>query len=194
MSDDFVRLVSQANPASSYQPANGGYPPSGSNSHGYTDSAQLDPFFDDDDEVPDSAFGSHAQAMQSKESGLPLARNAAAPAGQSQVTLPERDILQDWDEPIDDGKQTPFSGSSSFPGASPSAYKEKPPAKKSRRWRWPWKREEKVLAGERIIVLNNPSANADFSNNYVSTSKYNAATFLPKFLYGASHSAVLSAL
>lgn len=195
MSDDFVRLVSQANPASRYQPANNGYPPSGSNSHGHTDSAQLDPFFDDDEDPPDSAFGSRTQAMQSKESGLPLARNAAAPAGQSQVTLPERDILQDWDEPIADSKGTPFSGSSSFPGTPSSSYKESAPPRKSRwKWKWPWKREEKVLAGERLIVLNNPTANADFCNNYVSTSKYNAVTFLPKFLYGAFKPCLLSKL
>ena len=47
MSDDFVRLVSQANPASrnQYQPANTGYPPSSSPPQA------LDPFFDDDDDV-----------------------------------------------------------------------------------------------------------------------------------------------
>ncbi|KAK3045054.1 hypothetical protein LTS18_014679, partial [Coniosporium uncinatum] len=39
--------------------------------------------------------------------------------------------------------------------------------------------------GPRIIHLNNPPANAanKFKNNHVSTTKYNAITFLPKFLY-----------
>jgi phospholipid-transporting ATPase len=39
--------------------------------------------------------------------------------------------------------------------------------------------------GPRIIHLNNPPANASskFINNHISTAKYNAATFLPKFLY-----------
>ena len=76
MSDDFVRLVSQANPASrnQYQPANAGYPPSSSPPQA------LDPFFDDDDDVPDSAFG-RPPAMQSKESGLPFAGSGAPPAG-----------------------------------------------------------------------------------------------------------------
>ena len=39
--------------------------------------------------------------------------------------------------------------------------------------------------GPRIIYMNNPPANATgkYVNNYVSTSKYNVATFLPKFLY-----------
>ena len=50
MSDDFVRLVSQANPATrkQYQPANTGYPPSSS-------PQVLDPFFDDDDDGQDDA-------------------------------------------------------------------------------------------------------------------------------------------
>lgn len=39
--------------------------------------------------------------------------------------------------------------------------------------------------GPRTIVLNNPPANAvhKFINNYVSTTKYNAFTFIPKFLF-----------
>lgn len=39
--------------------------------------------------------------------------------------------------------------------------------------------------GPRIIMLNNPPANAvhKFISNYVSTAKYNAVTFLPKFLF-----------
>lgn len=39
--------------------------------------------------------------------------------------------------------------------------------------------------GPRMIHLNNPTANGaqKFRNNYVSTTKYNVATFLPKFLY-----------
>ncbi|KAI9718301.1 MAG: hypothetical protein M1828_006765 [Chrysothrix sp. TS-e1954] len=39
--------------------------------------------------------------------------------------------------------------------------------------------------GPRIIQLNNPPANSEqkFANNHVSTTKYNAFTFLPKFLY-----------
>ncbi|KAJ5815652.1 hypothetical protein N7474_007429 [Penicillium riverlandense] len=39
--------------------------------------------------------------------------------------------------------------------------------------------------GPRIITLNNPPANAvhKFVSNYVSTSKYNVVTFIPKFLF-----------
>src|SRR4051812_22485589 len=83
MSDDFLRLVSQANPATrQYQPANNGYPPAAA-AGPYSDQSPqiMDPFFDDeDDNVPDSAFGRPAP-MRSQESGLPLSRNAAAPAG-----------------------------------------------------------------------------------------------------------------
>ncbi|KAL4252396.1 Phospholipid-transporting ATPase [Abortiporus biennis] len=190
MSDDFVRLVSQANPAmrQQYQPANNGYPPSTSlqppTQYSNNQSGQLDPFFDDDDEVmPDSAFASRHDAMQSQESGLPLARNAALPAGhgsnlgdKSQLSLPpHQDIISDWDEDntAAPASSTPFSG---FPG-------EKKP--KSGRWKfkWPWKKEEKEMTGERLIALNNSTANADFCSNYVSTSKYNAITFVPKFLF-----------
>lgn len=194
MSDDFVRLVSQANPAhrSQYQPAHNGYPPSTSTHQQHNDSQQLDPFFDDDDEAPDSAFGPIRQdAMQSKESGLPLTRNAALPAGvgASQVTLePPRDILQDWDaEPLPppSSNAKPFAGSAAFPG-SQTPY-EKGISKRPKRWKWklPWSKHEEVLTGERIIALNNPTANVEFASNYVSTSKYNAVTFAPKFLFGA---------
>ncbi|EMD33044.1 aminophospholipid-transporting P-type ATPase [Gelatoporia subvermispora B] len=180
MSDDFVRLVSQANPATrQYQPANGGYPPSGSSP------PMLDPFFDDDDDMPDSAFGTTPAAMQSKESGLPLARAGAPPAGSSQLTLPAS-IQPDWsfddEPPPSKSTSRPFSGSASFPGSSRNPQAQ--PAKKPKRqWRWPWDKTEVVLTGNRVIALNNSAANAEFCSNYVSTSKYNMATFVPKFFY-----------
>ena len=45
-------------------------------------------------------------------------------------------------------------------------------------------RTGRVLEGERLIHVNDPAANAPskFTSNYVSTSKYNLVTFLPKFL------------
>ena len=179
MGDDFLRLVSQANPASrQYQPANGGYPPGTS-----TDlSSQLDPFFDDEDDIPDSAFG-RPPAMQSKESGLPLARAGATPAGYGA----DKDILQDWDDDLPPPAAQPYPGAPDFSGPPPTTPREKPVAKRRRKWKWPWKREEKVLTGERLIALNNSIANDEFCSNYVSTSKYNAATFIPKFLFGACH-------
>lgn len=44
----------------------------------------------------------------------------------------------------------------------------------------------KVYEGERLIHLNNATLNATtkYSNNSISTSKYNFITFLPKFLAG----------
>ncbi|KAL1941354.1 hypothetical protein VTO73DRAFT_7171 [Trametes versicolor] len=187
MSDDFVRLVSQANPASrqQYQPANGGYPPSSSPPHA------MDPFFDDDDDVPDSAFGRPA-AMQSKESGLPLARSGAPPAGfgNSQLSLPTTIPPDSWSFDDDQPSSKPFTGSASFPGPSgsnsaPRTHKRAPSKSFKKRLgdiKWPWQRKEKVLTGNRVIALNNPEANAEFCNNYVSTSKYNLASFVPKFL------------
>lgn len=182
MGDDFLRLVSKANPATrQYQPTHNGYPPAANAAGPYSDRSPqqfMDPFFDDeDDNVPDSAFGRPAP-MRSQESGLPLARSAAPPAGvgpsASANTLP-----QNWNFDDDDG--------AAFPGPS-GPISLTPPSKKSRfkmpKWQWPWEKE-KELTGERVIALNNSDANADFRSNSVSTSKYNLATFLPKFLYGA---------
>lgn len=149
----------------------------------------MDPFFDDDDDlnVPDSAFGA-APAMKSQESGLPLAKSAAAPAGHSKVTLGDG-VPQGWnfdDEDLQPNNGQPFAGSAHFPGSQ-----QPPPPKTSKRssmkrkWKWPWEKE-KVLEGERVIALNNPAVNGDFCSNFVSTSKYNLATFLPKFLFGQS--------
>lgn len=192
MSDDFLRLVSQANPASrEYQPANNnnnGYPPSTSVSGPYANSSDpqlLDPFFDDDDDMPDSAFG-RPMPMESQESGLPLARSAAPPAGVSKVMLGDG-VPQGWnfdDDDLQTSNQRPFQGSHSFPGQASSALEKSSRKSKKRAWRWPWQRE-KVLEGERIIALNNRAANAEFISNYVSTSKYNMITFVPKFLAGA---------
>jgi phospholipid-transporting ATPase len=186
MSDDFLRLVSQSNPATrQYQPANNGYPPS-STAGPYTDSSPqqlMDPFFDDEDEnVPDSAFG-RPIAMRSQESGLPLARSAAPPAG---VTGSSATLPQDW---IDDDEFQP-SDRQNFPGPPKSSLNQGSGTIsrfKSRKWKWPW-RKETVLTGERVIALNNSVANSEFVSNFVSTSKYNLITFVPKFLYGPSSS------
>lgn len=180
MSEDFLRLVSQANPAARrYQPANNGF--SSSLVSPYNDNSPqiLDPFFDDDDDnVPDSAFGS-SLPMRSQESGLPLATSAAPQAGTSQTTL-GNGPPPGWS--FDDGEfqNSTFNGSASFPG--PGKQQSPKPAVK-RRWKWPWEKE-KQLIGQRIIALNNPAANVDFGSNSVSTSKYNVATFVPKFLFG----------
>jgi len=51
------------------------------------------------------------------------------------------------------------------------------------RWRWPWEKE-RVFTGERVVAFDNPDANVNFLSNYVSTTKYNMVTFVPKFLFG----------
>lgn len=190
MSDDFVRLVSTANPAAPrYQQAgtSNNYPPSTSR-YDPSPGQALDPFFDDEDDMPDSAFG-RPMAMQSTESGLPLSKAAANPAGTgpSSTTLND-DALKTWtfddDEPSHPGS-VPYAGSAAFPGAPTPTERGAgaSPKRGSRKWRWPWAKEEE-LTGERVIALNSAGANADFPSNYVSTSKYNIATFMPKFLFG----------
>ncbi|KAJ7076878.1 calcium transporting ATPase [Mycena belliarum] len=182
MSDDFLRLVAQANPAArQYQPANG-YPPS-SSSNPYSDrSPQLmDPFFDDDDEMPDSAFG---RPQDSQASGLPLARNAVPPAGSGLPKAGGDGVPQGWnfdDDEFRPANEQAFASSSSFNGVPDQKAEKKTGASPRRKWKWPWQKD-KVLAGERIIALNNAAANVEFGNNFVSTSKYNVATFMPKFL------------
>lgn len=189
MTDDFLRLVTSANPAArQYQPAmsNNGYPPSAGpyNQPPHSDPQLLDPFFDDDDDgAPDSAFG-QPQAMESRESGLPLSRTAAPPAGHSKVTIGEG-VPQGWnfdDEDLTPSNQAPFSGSAAFPGKKTQSFKSST-APKRKKWKWPWEKE-RVLTGERVIALNNSAANGEFCSNFVSTSKYNLGTFLPKFLFG----------
>jgi len=171
MSDDFVRLVSQANPANNqYQQTSSGYPPKSPHD-------QLDPFFDDeDDDGPDNAFGRPTpMPMHSQTSGIHLTGNAALPAG----------APQPWSFDDEDPQQT-------YPGSAPpsSSHMILDEKQKKRRiprikWEWPWKKKEQVLAGERTIALNNSPANDEYCSNYVTTSKYNMATFLPKFLLGA---------
>ena len=117
----------------------------------------MDPFFDDDDLLDPPAF-----PMRSQESGLPLAHD---PSGQP----------QGWQEDA-------FDGSASFPGVRPAPT---PPARRRKQWRWPWDKPV-VPTGERVIALNNPVMNDDFGDNFVSTSKYNPVSFLPKFLKGNS--------
>ena len=175
MADDFARLVFQANPASSrnsqYQRASDGYPPSAS-AH---DPQLLDPFFDDEDEgdPPDSSFAG-AHSMQVKESNLHLPGQAAPLAGASKTSFQTTGtgVPQGWTFDQDDPPPQP-----------PRSPSRKPKKASRRRWRWPWEKEQ-VLTGERVVALNNPDVNANFLSNYVSTTKYNMVTFVPKFLFG----------
>ncbi|KAG0691925.1 Ca-transporting ATPase [Suillus ampliporus] len=187
--ESFAALVNTANPAASgyhHQQSNNPYIHSDSyantTSSGYPPSQQpnlMDPFFDDDD---DDASYSAPRPMQSQESGLPLARSAAPPAGigASSLSLATAANGQPQGWAFDDHALSPtFLPSPSFP-AEPSSTRPRP-LKRRRRWNWPWQRD-KELTGERIIALNNPFMNDDYCSNFVSTSKYNMVTFLPKFL------------
>ena len=186
MSEDFLRLVSQANPAArQYRPTHNGYPPSSSTSTPYMDSPHpMDPFFDDDDDhMPDSVFD-RPGPMQSQESGLPLTSAAAPPAGSAPSKQGFGDgVPRGWNFDDDDFQptgQTQFPGSQQYPNRTSSSSS---PRKQKWQWKWPW-RKEKLLASERIIMLNNSSGNADFCSNSISTSKYNLISFGPKFLAG----------
>ncbi|KIJ45323.1 hypothetical protein M422DRAFT_251086 [Sphaerobolus stellatus SS14] len=128
---------------------------------------------------PESAFGSSYKAMQSTESGLPLSKNAASPS--------ETGVPRGWDLDDDNLTLLTFEGGGSFPGSNPS--RARTPTKRPRRqWRWPWRKEMERTGerGEQVIALNDEQANLAeaYCSNYVSTSKYNVATFLPKFLTG----------
>src|SRR6266404_9613896 len=173
MADDFARLVSQANPATSkyHRPGNG-YPPSGPPYESHNSPQLLDPFFDDEDEgdVPDSAFGGF-QTPHVKESDLHLPSQAAPLAGTSKLSLPTDGAPQGWTFDQDD---PPIQA----PPPTPRNIKKAP----RRRWKFPWQKES-VSTGERVAALNNPAANVDFLSNYVSTAKYNMVTFVPKFLF-----------
>ncbi|KII95736.1 hypothetical protein PLICRDRAFT_98979 [Plicaturopsis crispa FD-325 SS-3] len=123
--------------------------------------------------------------MDSQASGIPLARAAAplAGTGPSKTSLGEG-VPQGWnfdDEEVQLPGGRPFNGSASFPGQSSGQQEQARKPSRRPRWKWPWKKE-KVLTGERVIALNNEAANLDFCSNFVSTSKYNVATFVPKFL------------
>ncbi|KAJ6602154.1 calcium transporting ATPase [Mycena sp. CBHHK59/15] len=187
MSDDFLRLVTQANPAArQYQPANG-YPPSSASTPYAAHSPQhMDPFFDDDDDnVPDSAFGRpNIGPMDSQASGLPLTRHAVPPAGSGPSKVSGEGIPQGWNFDDDDfrpANEPTFAGSSSFTGLPNSKSEKVTAPSRKRKWKWPWQKD-KVLTGDRIIALNNAPANIEYASNFVSTSKYNLATFVPKFL------------
>jgi len=180
--DDFARLVSRANPAASrgqyLQPGTEGAPSA-------ADYA-MDPFFEDEDES--SPVPHYPQSVRTAETlmdsvpDLPLTSNAVPPAGTrkgpSATSLP-----QGWDFQDD---------AVALPPPATAAPPSKSPRKGGRRkWKWPWTKEAQ-LEGEREIYLNDAPRNdaQNFISNYVSTSKYNVATFVPKFMKGAPYQAL----
>jgi phospholipid-transporting ATPase len=185
MTDNFINLVSQANPATSqYRPTL-----STPNAHSpYGPHSTMDPFFDDDDDngapMPDSAY---ALPMHSQDSGLPLRERAVPPAGSGGDGLPHGWNFDDEEVQVP-GQGGAFRGSAAFPGVMPASAEKKKKSAASKgksRWKWPWQKE-RVMIGERVVPLNDPSLNLDYCSNFVSTSKYNMLSFTPKFLYGAS--------
>ncbi|KAG2030331.1 calcium transporting ATPase [Suillus americanus] len=191
--ESFAALVNTANPAVSgygQRENNNPYIHSDYNTNNTTPSGYppqpnlMDPFFDDDDDdASHSNFAMYSaqRSMQSQESGLPLARSAAPPAGigASSTSLATTSNGQPQGWAFDNDSLSPaFSPAPSFP-AEPSSTPMRP-LKRRRKWKWPWQRD-KELTGERAITLNNPLMNVDYCSNFVSTSKYNMASFLPKF-------------
>ncbi|KAG1716196.1 hypothetical protein ID866_936 [Astraeus odoratus] len=118
--------------------------------------------------------------MQSQESGLPLTRAAVPPAGLDPSSLslsaPGAGQTHTWNP----NGGPAFAGSESFPGL-PQA-RRTPAARRPTKWKWKWPWEKEIVpTGERVIALNNPDMNVEFCSNFVSTSKYNVITFVPKF-------------
>ncbi|KIM63851.1 hypothetical protein SCLCIDRAFT_1213640 [Scleroderma citrinum Foug A] len=199
--ESFAALVNTANPAAhpygyhSRLSSNSPYPtyPPSSNMQSRAQDAPhlMDPFFDDDDDLLDltptvtqqGAISPHTSSahpipMQSQESGLPLTHSAAPPAGlDSSLSLstPGTHPSQGWNFE----SETAFTGSASFPG---TPHSPRTPMRKRKKWKWKWPWEKEAgPTGERVITLNNPEMNNQFCSNFVSTSKYNVVTFVPKF-------------
>ncbi|KEP50793.1 phospholipid P-type ATPase transporter [Rhizoctonia solani 123E] len=208
--DDFVSLVSRSNPASrQYQTGPGGaYAPTGTypppqNTVSPGTAQPMDPFFDDDEEDDANPFGdgrgnpfadkhavpgnSAGNAYGMSTPNLGLTANAVPPAGagasSSTVALGKDGMPPGWafddDEPMG---QPAASGSAPAPNTSSGGLKSAM-KKTGGGWKWPWTKE-KVLEGERNVWLNDQARNIGegYPNNYVSTSKYNLASFIPKFL------------
>lgn len=130
------------------------------------------------------------RAPDSMDQVLPLAYSGASPAGsmnKSPIYPSGPGGVQGWtgfDE--DDEEQLAIGRGASGPGA-----KQKGKEKMRDCWQGILEMaglKKKPLTGERKIFIGDQAKNAasGFSNNYVSTSKYNLVTFLPKFLFGRS--------
>lgn len=116
------------------------------------------------------------------ESGLPLAHAGVVPAGTAFAPSPAS-APPTWGFDEDDDEQLAAKRRSL---AFSAKGKER-----ARSW-WSGVKDlatgkRKPPEGERTCYLNDEKANAQFKfcSNYVSTTKYNLVTFLPKFLFGA---------
>lgn len=143
--------------------------------------------------------------LATRDSGaVPLASHGRAPAGT------EHDDYDDVQTPFSPGGPIPGGGWKGFDeddeeqlsigrskssASNRSAHKVKVTAAESSKKLWHAFQEAvglkaKPLTGERVVHVNDEAGNASskFCSNYVSTSKYNVVTFLPKFFYGSSYS------
>ncbi|KAF8608093.1 calcium transporting ATPase [Ceratobasidium sp. AG-I] len=150
----------------------------------------MDPFFDDEDEDDANPFGDgRGNPFTDKHAaGLGLTANAAAPAGvgasTSTVALGKDGMPPGWafddDEPVNQPAGSTSRGVGTGGGGSGGV--KAAMKKRGGGWKWPWTKEQ-ALEGERTVWLNDQPRNVSegYPNNYVSTSKYNIATFVPKF-------------
>ncbi|KAG8901247.1 hypothetical protein FRB99_005456 [Tulasnella sp. 403] len=199
--DDFASLVSRANPAAQQHAYNQAGPSSSYPPHqpapvpNVTPQYELDPFFDDEDDqaTPQASATrfNHIQHPTNPQNAvtlidepldstpdLPLAKSAAPPAGTSTFTLGEGP-QKSWTFDDDDASSHRSHGARGLPPPKNTPIR----SRLRRTWKWPWEKA-KVLAPERKIWLNDRASNETegYCSNYVSTTKYNLVTFLPKFL------------
>ncbi len=189
--DDFANLVKGANPAMTAS-SSSAYPPQGhpqqQQQQRTSNPFEMDPFFDDDDDqTPNPIQANPFTTPGASVSTLPLSKGAVPPAGS---------YFQDdqWDKSTNQPqqqKQWTFDADDDDVLPQPGTIPRNAPIKTKRRFNFqlPWGKK-KVLAPERKIWLNDREANEgeSYCSNYVSTTKYNAVTFMPKFLAGGFYS------
>ena len=130
------------------------------------------------------------RAPDSMDADIPLAQSGAMPAGSSLGASPMYPStpggVQGWTGFDEDDEEQLAIGT-----GSASAAKQKGKRKARDCWEAVLTMtgiKKKALTGERTIHIGDQSKNtaSSFINNYVSTSKYNLITFLPKFFFGQS--------
>lgn len=139
------------------------------------------------------------------ESGaIPLASHGAAPAGSADHHGHHLDDDDDEDgehnqswRGFDEDDEEQLA--SSRPTTKRRAAQEQAKASGSKLWERVQEAvglKDKPLTGERTVHVNDAAANVPFKfkGNYVSTSKYNIVTFIPKFLFGEKLSSFFHAL
>lgn len=123
------------------------------------------------------------KSKKPNEMKVPLATNAQAPAGhgldaQGRTLRSEVGMMDDDEEMIASRRVIPSASQRRSKGGVKDLWKQLKDTING---------VPKDLTGERTIYINNPPLNesSKFANNYVSTSKYNLISFIPKFFAGA---------